>query len=263
MNRKEKNLVVFKKKLRFYEYADNTIKNYSYHVGLFLEYTDKPLSHIAKKDAYKFLDECSDVHWITKNQIISSIKLFYKYVLETDLSAIKTERPRKKKQLPRVIDHSVLESKFIKIKNLKHRAMIEIGYRCGLRVSEVCELKVSDIDSAKMQILIRNSKGAKDGYVSVSKSMLRLLRAYWKVYKPIDYLFEGQNGKYSTSSCQKIYKKYIDNGSWHKLRHSYATTLLERNVNLKTIQESLRHKSSKTTEIYLHVSNRALQEAAL
>lgn len=141
--------------------------------------------------------------------------------------------------------------------------MLELGYRCGLRVPEVCKLKVSDIDSAKMQILIRNSKGNKDGYVPISSHMLRLLRAYWKAYRPADYLFEGQNGIYSTSSCQKVYKKYIDNGSWHKLRHSYATTLLEKNINLKTIQESLRHKSSKTTEIYLHVSNRALQEAAL
>lgn len=254
----------FNKKLSFLCYADSTIASYVFYLSLFLEYADKPLSHITHTDAYDFLEECVNDGHSAKNQIISSLKLFYKHLKNTELSDIKTQRPRKKTILPRVIDHSVLESKFRLIKNVKHRTMIELGYRCGLRVSEVCSLRISDIDSTKMQILIRNSKGNKDGYVPVSDHMIRLLRNYWKKYRPQEYLFEGQRGVYSTSSCQKIFKKYIEqNGSWHKLRHSYATTLLEKNINLKTIQESLRHKSSRTTEIYLHVSNRALQEAAL
>lgn len=263
-NMKNKNLENYEKHLRRKEYAPNTIKTYSYYVGLFFDFTNKPPSHIFKKDAYLFIESCSDLHWIVKNQIISSLKLLYKYEYKTELDDVVTERPRKQKTLPRVYDHDVLINKFRNVNNLKHRAMLEIGYRCGLRVSEVCNLKVEDVDSDKMQIFIHNSKGNKDGYVPMSKELLKILRCYYKKYKPTTFLFKGQNGQYSQSSCQKIFKKYIDeNGSWHKLRHSYGTTLVERNVSLRTIQGAMRHKSSKTTEIYTHISDKSLSRAAI
>lgn len=257
-----KNVDIFKNKLRFKGYAESTIDCYSYFIGLFLEYTGKRLSHITHTDAYSFVGECSDCNHSQKNQVISAIKLFYKYVLNAKLNRVELERPRKQKKLPRVIDSAELEHKLSQIKNLKHKTILELGYRCGLRVSEVVNLEIKDIDSKK--ILIRNSKGNKDRYVPISESMLRFLRAYYKAYRPSVYMFEGTHGKYSATSCQKIFKKYIDaNKSFHTLRHSCFTTMMERNTNLHVIQTIAGHVSSRTTEVYLHVASHHLQGAAL
>jgi len=261
-SRSIKNVDIFKNKLRFKGYAESTIDCYSYFVRLFLEYTNKRLSHITHTDAYAFIEEYSESNNSQKNQVISAIKLFYKYVLNAKLDRVKLERPRKQKKLPRVIDSEELEHKLSQIKNLKHKTILELGYRCGLRVSEITNLEIKDIDSKK--ILIRNSKGNKDRYVPISESMLRVLRTYYKSYRPRVYLFEGSRGKYSVASCQKIFKKYIDaNKSFHTLRHSCFTTMMERNTNLHIIQAIAGHAKSSTTEIYLHVANHHLQEAAL
>ena len=264
MSKIQQNLEFYTKKLRFKGYAKSTIDCYSYFLRLFLEYANKPLSHITKKDAYDFIDSCSDAEHGQKTQVISSLKLFYRFVVESELDKIKTERPRKKKRLPRVIESSVLEQKLSQIKNLKHKAILELGYRCGLRVSEVCNLNVTDIESDKMLILVRDSKFNKDRYCPMSKTLLRILREYYKVYRPNEFLFNGQHGRYSVSSCQKIFKKYIDeNKSFHTCRHSGLTQMLNNGTNLRTIQSIAGHSSSKTTEIYTHVSNKLLQAAAL
>lgn len=265
MNKINKNLESYEKKLRFKGYAESSINTYSYFLGLFFNYTDKPVSHITKNDAYKYLDSCSDLHHGQKTQTISALKLFYKHIVGAELDKIKTERPRKSKRLPRVIDWHKLESKFSRISNLKHRAILELACRCSLRVSEVCAIKISDIDSGRMMILIRDSKGNKDRYVPISKHLISLLRMYYKEFHPVDHLFNGQSyNKYSKSSCQKVFKRHIDDSkSFHTCRHSGATKMLDNGVNLRTIQSILGHKSSKTTEVYTHVSNSHLQSAAL
>lgn len=265
MNKKDKNLEKFKEKLRFKGYAESSIGTYSYFLRLFLEFTNKPLTHIFKKDAYLFIEECSEMNHSQKNQVLSSLKLFYRFVLNVELNYIKTERPRKIKKLPMVIDWQKLEKQFEKIDNLKHRAILELACRCALRVSEVCNLKMNDIDSERMMILIRDSKGNKDRYVPISESLLELLRKYYKSYRPESFLFNGQFGlKYSTSSCQRIFKKHIDSSkSFHTCRHSGATKMLDNGTNLRVIQSILGHKSSTTTEIYTHVSTNTLQEAVL
>lgn len=246
-------------------YSGNTIKNYLYYLKLFLEYTNKPRTKITQVDVKKYMNEIRMCDNSAKNQTINSIKAFFKYVLDKKLDTISIERPRKKNRLPRVIDSEVLENRLSQVDNLKHRAILELGYRCGLRVSEVCNVLIKDIDSDRMLILVRDSKFNKDRYVPMSKALLNVLRNYFKQVRPIEYLFNGQFGlKYSHGSCQKIFKKYIDNTkSFHSLRHSYGTTLVERDVNMRIIQKSLGHKSSRTTEIYTHVSNISLQKAAI
>lgn len=260
-----KNLGIFRKRLSFLKYANSSINSYCYYLRLFLEFTDKPNSHLTLSDAYSFLSECVDDGNSAKNHMISSLKHFYKQVLGKDLCKVKMQRPRKKKRLPRVIDSELLEQKLNQINNLKHRAILELGYRCGLRVSEVCNLRIENIDSKRMLILVEDSKFNKDRYVPISNSLLRVLRSYYKEYRPVEYLFNGQiNNRYSVSSCQKIFKKYIDSSkSFHCLRHSYGTALVEKNVNMRVIQKALGHSSSKTSEIYTHVSNISLQSAAL
>ncbi len=138
-------------------------------------------------------------------------------------------------------------------------------YSVGLRVSEIVNIKIEDIDSKRMLIHIKNAKGRKDRIVPLSQTVLELLRNYFKEYRPKEYLFNGQNElRYSIGSCQKIYKKYIDtNSSIHTLRHSSFTNLLESGTDLRIIQKIAGHSSSKTTEIYTHVSNQLLNKVNL
>lgn len=152
-----------------------------------------------------------------------------------------------------------------KIDNLKHKTILTLTYSVGLRVSEIVNLKIEDIDSKRMIIQIKNAKGKKDRVVPLSQKVLELLREYFKEYRPKDNLFNGQGSeKYSIQSCQKIYKKYIDKkSSIHTLRHSSFTNLLESGTDLRVIQKIAGHSSSKTTEIYTHVSNQILSKVNL
>lgn len=167
--------------------------------------------------------------------------------------------------MPKVIEGEFIKKQLSKIENLKHRAILTLTYSVGLRVSEIVNLKISDIDSKRMLIHIKNAKGRKDRIVPLSQNVLELLREYFKKYKSKEFLFNGQNSlQYSIGSCQKIYKKYIDNeSSIHTLRHSSFTNLLESGTDLRIIQKIAGHSSSRTTEIYTHVSNNVLNKVKL
>jgi site-specific recombinase XerD len=167
--------------------------------------------------------------------------------------------------ITKVIDGDYIKSQLSKIENLKHKLILTLTYSVGLRVSEVVNLKIEDIDSKRMLIHLKNAKGRKDRIVPLSQTVLELLRQYFKEYKPTVYLFNGQTGlQYSIGSCQKIYKKYIDSdSSIHTLRHSSFTSLLESGTDLRIIQKIAGHSSSKTTEIYTHVSNQLLNKINL
>ena len=146
--------------------------------------------------------------------------------------------------------------------------MLSLIYSCGLRRSELLNLKITDIDSKRNLIIIRGAKGNKDRIAPLSEKIILLLREYYKLYKPVDWLFEGQNKgeEYSEKSLANVLKQALGRTkikkpvSLHWLRHSYATHLLENGTDLRYIQEILGHKSSKTTEIYTHVSTKSLQK---
>ena len=151
--------------------------------------------------------------------------------------------------------------------NLKHKCMMSLIYSAGLRRSELLNMRVSDIDSKRMQLLIRKSKGGKDRITPLSTTVLELLREYYLQYRPKQYLFEGQDGtQYSERSLALALKRgcklagISKNVNLHMLRHSYATHLLETGTDLWYIQELLGHKSSRTTEIYTHVSQKAIDK---
>ena len=152
-----------------------------------------------------------------------------------------------------------------KIENIKHRALLTLTFSVGLRVSEIVNLKIEDIDSKRMLIHIKNAKGRKDRIVPLSQNVLTILRDYFTQYKPKEYMFNGQNStQYSIGSCQKLYKKYIDpTGHIHTLRHSCFTNLLESGTDLRVIQNIAGHSNVKTTEIYTHVSNQLLNKVNL
>ena len=137
-----------------------------------------------------------------------------------------------------------------------------IGFSCGLRVSEVVDLKMNCIDRERMMILIKNAKGRKDRYVVMSHNLLHTLEEYARIHKPKEYLFNGQfSNKYTPSSCNKIVKKYLGNQyHYHQLRHSNATALLEAGTDISIIQKLLGHQNIKTTQIYAHVSKAVLSK---
>lgn len=260
-------LEIFKKKLRNRNYSERTIDNYTSNVKEFL-LTINAQDHyqLTLKTLNDYLINYEYSSISKQNQVISSLKKFFELILnkkEVHLSKIK--RPKKEKKLPRVISGDLIKNKLQYIDNLKHKAILALAYSVGLRVSEVVNLKIIDIDSNRMLIHIKNAKGKKDRFVPLSKYVLNLLRGYYKKYRPNIYLFNGQNSyKYSVGSCQKIYKKYIDcNSSFHTLRHSSFTNLLEIGCDLRIIQKIAGHSSSKTTEIYTHVSNNLLNKIKL
>jgi len=258
-------LKICEQKFKYLNYSKNTFKVNIKHIDDFVIKTNKYPQHYNSKDFQLYLDNYKFTSISQQNQVINAIRFLYKEVLGKKYDKVSFKRPKSEKKLPRVIDGEFIKTKLSKIENLKHKTILTLTYSVGLRVSEIVNLKIEDVDSNRMLIHIKNAKGRKDRVVPLSQYVLKLLREYWKEYKPIEFLFNGQNSpQYSVGSCQKIYKKYIDsNSSIHTLRHSSFTGLLENGTNLRTIQKIAGHSSSKTTEIYTHVSNQLLSKINL
>ena len=174
-------------------------------------------------------------------------------------------RPRKKSILPKVIGKMDIAKLFARVENPKHLLMLKLCYGMGLRVSEIVNLKITDIDSGRMLVHIESAKGKKDRYVTLPSSVLDDLRNYYRTYRPKKYLFEGQyGGQYAIRSAQAMFRNAMQKAKINKsvgihgLRHSYATHLLECGTDMYFIQQLLGHNNIKTTEIYAKVSNRQL-----
>jgi site-specific recombinase XerD len=262
----QKIIKICEEKFIYLNYSPRTRDNYMSHIKSFLESLgDKQIVHCNSNDFQSYLDNYTFTSVSQQNQVINSIRFLYKEVLNKKYDKVSFKRPRTEKKLPKVIDGDYIKSQLSKIENLKHKSILTLTYSVGLRVSEVVNLKIEDIDSKRMLIHLKNAKGRKDRIVPLSQTVLELLRQYFKEYKPTVYLFNGQTGlQYSIGSCQKIYKKYIDSdSSIHTLRHSSFTSLLESGTDLRIIQKIAGHSSSKTTEIYTHVSNQLLNKINL
>lgn len=254
-----------KQKMRYLNYSDRTITTYLFYINQFFNVVTISPTRLTSDNFQSYLDNYNFTSISQQNQVINSIRFLYKEVLGKKYVKVSFKRPKKEKKLPKVIDNRFIREKLSKIENLKHKTILTLTYSVGLRVSEVVNIKIEDIDSKRMLIHIRNAKGRKDRIVPLSNFVLKLLREYWKRYKPKEYLFNGQKSlQYSITSCQKIYKKYIDiNSSIHTLRHSSFTKLLENGTDIRIIQNIAGHSSSKTTEIYTHVSNQMLNKVNL
>ena len=259
----QKIIKICEQKFIYLNYSPRTKDNYLKHIKDFLKSLgNKQVIHCTAIDFQSYLDNYSFTSVSQQNQVINSIRFLYKFGLNKKYDKVSFKRPKSEKKLPRVIDGDFIKEQLSKISNLKHKAILTLTYSVGLRVSEIVNLKILDIDSKRMLIHIKNAKGKKDRIVPLSPIVLDLLREYWKEYKPEEYLFNGQfSAQYSIKSCQSIYKKYIDpNSSIHTLRHSSFTNLLENGTDLRIIQKIAGHSSSKTTEIYTHVSNQLLSK---
>ncbi len=199
----------------------------------------------------------------TQNQHINAIKYYYEHVLKRPREIYYIERPRKDRKLPEILSKNDVYNIISATENIKHKAALALLYACGLRIGELINLKLIDIDSKRMCIKISNAKGAKDRIVPLPINVLNLLRRYYKVYLPKTYLFNGiDGGKYTAISVRNVLKRSTrhaglrKNVTPHMLRHSYATHMLENGTDIRYIQAILGHNSIKTTEIYTHVSSK-------
>jgi integrase/recombinase XerD len=252
----EKIIKICEQKFIYLNYSPKTKENYMYHIVNFVKSFDRQIVHLNAKDFQNYLDNYKFSSVSQQNQVINAIRFLYKYGLDKKYDKVSFKRPKSERKLPRIIDKDFLVRRIKEIENLKHKSIIALAYSTGMRVSEVCNLKIADIDSARMIINIRNAKGRKDRIVPLSGYVLGILREYFKEYKPVEYLFNGQfDLQYSHRSCNHIVKKYLGEAThFHLLRHSSFTALLEQGTDLRIIQKLAGHSSSKTTEIYTHVS---------
>ena len=262
----------FKQWLSSKRYSPSTVKTYTEALRSFLFfYREKPIAEITNEDVIIYNNEYivkNNLSASYQNQIVNALKLYFKTVRETKIDIEKIHRPKRQKTLPNVLSKEEVKSILDAHNNIKHKTMLSLIYSCGLRRSELINLKLTDIDSKRNIVIIRQSKGRKDRITPLSSKILDLLRVYYKQYKPKKYLFEGQESGtfYSEQSLQSVLKQALQKTkikkpvTLHWLRHSYATHLLESGTDLRYIQELLGHNSSKTTEIYTHVSTKSLQQ---
>jgi site-specific recombinase XerD len=248
------------------KYSYRTVKGYLYYNKDFLSFAGRGPFDITEEDVKNYLlylAEEKQSATSTLNQAINALKFYYGTMLKKKF-LYEIKRPKKDKKLPIVLSKEEIVAILSSIDNIKHKAILMLVYSAGLRVGEVVRLKPEDIDSKRTLIHIRGAKGRKDRYSLLSEAALKTLREYWKQYKPKKWLFPGPDKErhITIRTAQRVFEMACKQAevkkgvSIHNLRHSFATYLLENGIDLRYIQELLGHKSSKTTEIYTHLSNK-------
>ena len=262
----------FKLWLRSRRYSESTIKTYTDALQSFLKfYLNKAISDINNNDVIVYNNEFIIKNKLSasyQNQVVNSIKLFFRKIENTAIEVDLIHRPKRSMILPNVLSKEEVAAILKAHTNVKHKTMLSLIYACGLRRSELLFLKPLDVDSKRGLLIIRQAKGRKDRVAPISEKIILMLRECYILYKPKIWLFEGEKvgEQYSEASLSKVLKMGCQKAkinkpvTLHWLRHSYATHLLESGTDLRFIQELLGHKSSKTTEIYTHVSTKSLQK---
>ncbi|HET9571275.1 MAG TPA: tyrosine-type recombinase/integrase [Bacteroidales bacterium] len=261
----------FIEKLQEMRYSPHTIQTYCSLFEEFINFYHRfDISRIDEHQIIAFLRHLVTERKVSisyQNQSINAIKFYYERVLGSQRKIYLVDRPRTEKTLPIVLSPEEVQLILTAPTNLKHRAILTTIYSAGLRVSEAIALKKTDIDSKRMQIRVQQAKGKKDRYTLLSPKTLDLLRRYVLQYKPKEYLFEGPQAQpYSDRSIQSILKTALQTAdiqkrvTVHTLRHSFATHLLENGTDLRYIQSLLGHESSRTTEIYTHITTKGFDQ---
>ena len=250
-------------------YNESTIITYQQHFQRFLDFFENitpemiPLDEIRQYILY--LIEEKKYSASSQNNAISAIKFYYTKVINSKIDDFYIPRPRKAKTIPKILNKIEVSIILRNVQNLRNKCMIFLIYSAGLSLSELVYLKIADINSEKMKIFVSSATGEKDRFVVLSEKILILLREYFKIYKPREWLFESKPGEqYSKRNLQKAFKAAVDKSGIKKpatlsiLKNSFAVHLLEKGVDIRYIQQMLGHKHSKTTLKYLKVSKRDL-----
>jgi len=258
-------------KLKELRYSEKTIKTYKGLFEEFINYYHKfEIDKIDESMITEFLRYLvieRKVSTSYQNQAINAIKFYYERMLGGQRKVYLVDRPREEKTLPVILSEKEISDLLRVTGNIKHKAILMLAYSAGLRLSELINVKITDIDSNRMQIRVEQAKGKKDRYTLLSVRLLEILREYFIAYKPKEWLFEGATGgQYSVGSIQAIMKDSTKKAgikkkiSVHTLRHSFATHLLENGTSLRYIQILLGHASSKTTEVYTHITTKGFDQ---
>lgn len=268
LSRKPDWLTELNRELRLRGFRQKTRKAYVGHNRRLINHFGKPPEAITEDEIRAYLTALLErgVSHSYVSQCISAVKFLYHRALRSDFQFDRLPRPKKERKLPSVLNQNEALRVLEAVGNIKHRTIMLLTYSAGLRVGEVVRLRIEDVDADRKLIHIRQGKQRKDRYTILSNVALTVLREYVARYRPSTWLFPGAGyGRHlHERSVQKIFQRArkkagIDKPvSVHSLRHSFATHLLENGTDLRYIQELLGHKSSKTTEIYTHVSQRDL-----
>ena len=271
----EQQMLTFKQWMEHKRYSERTIETYTKAIRIFLRFIKpKKTAEITNDDMIRFVHLYMmprNLSQSYQNQAVNAARLFFQTIKGSKVITEQIDRPRREHKLPNVLSkEEVLAILQAASHNQKHRTMLSLIYACGLRRSELLNLQPKNVDSKRHLLIILNAKGKKDRIVPISDRIIEMLREYYKAFRPTTWLFEGQNAgeKYSENSLQNVLKQALEKTSikkpvsLHWLRHSYATHLLEAGTDLRYIQELLGHRSSKTTEIYTHVTEKSLQNIA-
>lgn len=268
----EADIAKFRRWMESHRYPETTVKTYTGMVTKFLRFiSPKEASECTSDDLVRLVDEYilpAGLSYSYQNQMVSAVKKFYGKMYRSVIDPGEFTRPRPQHRLPNVLSKEEVKRILDALVNEKHRVMLSLIYACGLRRSELIELVSGDLERDRKLLRIRQSKGFKDRVVPLSEKVIQMIDLYITHYKPERYLFEGQypGSRYSASSLDKVFKESYKRAglkggvTLHGLRHSYATHLLESGTDLRYIQELLGHKSSRTTEIYTHVTSQSIQK---
>lgn len=262
----------YKNQLVLKGYSKSTMRTYCGEFSVFLKVLNKtPAQDLTPDQLQRYILYCINTLGLSENTIhsrINALKFYYEQIIHNKKMFFELPRPKKPIKMPKLLNEEEIRRLFNALTNKKHKAMLFTTYSAGLRVSELASLKIADIDSKRMQILIERAKGKKDRYVNLSPVLLDILRNYHREYipKPREYLFESEqtHSAYPTRTIQQIFanakrkagiKKDV---GIHSLRHSFATHLLDKGTDIRYIKDLLGHFNIKTTERYLHVSKQQL-----
>lgn len=254
------------REMQIRNYSERTIQSYVASISKLTQFFNLPPEAITIHQFKEFLHHLISVDKASVsvvNQSISAFKILQQDLLKRDWEAIKIKRPRRERKLPVVLSVEEVAAMITTTANLKHRALITLAYSAGMRRSEVKLLKPGHIDSKRMCVRVVNGKGKKDRFTLLSPRALELLRTYYCYYRPSTYLFEPSGKKnipLSDTTLNNIVKQAAKRAAitkkvcFHTLRHSFATHMLEKGINIRIIQQFLGHTSIKTTSVYLHIA---------
>ena len=255
--------------LRLRNYTAKTQVCYVYCVSAFAKYFNKSPQELGPKQIREYqlyLLEKKKSSWAHFNQTVCALRFLYRVTLGKDWVVDRIPFPRRERKLPEVLSQSEVVQFLAAIRKLKYRVALTTAYAAGLRLSEILNLRVSDIDSKRMTIRVRQAKGHKDRYVMLSPKLLVLLRQYWETQRPTTWLFPGKTKQHQLNEgvlqhvarrarhCSGLKKKITT----HTLRHCFATHLLEAGTDIRTIQVLMGHATLQTTVQYIHISQGAV-----
>jgi len=253
--------------LRIRGFSENTIKTYSTHNKLFFNYIKKEPDQIDEDDIKTYFSDLklNNISNKTLSLKKAALTFFFKEILKKNIITFKS--PKSEKKVPEVLTKEEVKDLIASTKNLKSRLVVKLLYSTGLRVSELCNLRLKDLSIKEMEGWVRKGKGSKDRFFKIPNSILEDLNKYLSTLdEDGEYLFPGKNGSLTSRNMQKIVESSSKRAgikkrvSPHKLRHSFATHLLDSGVDIRLIQELLGHADLSTTQIYTHVSKEQLKK---